>query len=71
MQRTQSQSLGSLCLCGDRAVNTGVVVSVRGRVVDIRFPRRLPELYNRLNAGDDSTIVIEVVTHLNGEGVGG
>ena len=40
--------------------NQGVVVSVRGSVVDIRFEDRLPPIYSMLRAGDDGRIVIEV-----------
>src|SRR5664279_2707885 len=40
--------------------NHGVVVSVRGSVVDIRFDDRLPPIYSVLRAGDDGRIVIEV-----------
>ncbi|HNU75093.1 MAG TPA: hypothetical protein PKM95_09615, partial [Deltaproteobacteria bacterium] len=45
--------------------NTGSVVSVRGSVVDARFPVRLPKIYNVLCAGDSRDIVIEVNTHLS------
>jgi len=51
--------------------NLGTVVSVRGSVIDARFPRRLPALYNLLRTGDDGRIVIEVVTHLDAEVVQG
>ena len=40
--------------------NLGVVVSVRGSVVDIRFDDRLPPVYSVLRAGDQGRIVIEV-----------
>jgi len=42
--------------------NSGVVVSVRGSVVDIRFDHRLPPIYSVLRAGDKGQIVIEVLT---------
>ncbi|SEG88722.1 F-type H+-transporting ATPase subunit beta [Marinobacterium lutimaris] len=41
--------------------NTGVVVSVRGSVVDIRFDRHLPPIYSLLRAGDEQQVVIEVL----------
>ncbi len=41
--------------------NIGVIVSVRGSVVDIRFDRRLPPIYSVLLAGADRQIVIEVL----------
>jgi len=48
--------------------NRGTVVSVRGSVIDVRFPDKLPEIHNQLAAG---TIVIEVLIHLNPEVVRG
>jgi F-type H+/Na+-transporting ATPase subunit beta len=51
--------------------NTGSVVSVRGSVVDARFPVRMPALYNRLVAGERQDIFIEVITHVNEEVVRG
>jgi len=39
----------------------GVVVAVRGSVVDLRFDTRLPAVYSVLHAGLDATIVIEVL----------
>ncbi|MHB8970681.1 MAG: F0F1 ATP synthase subunit beta [Pirellulaceae bacterium] len=41
--------------------NCGVVVSVRGSVVDIRFDKHLPPIYSVLRAGPDRQIVIEVL----------
>ena len=53
------------------APNTGVVVAVRGSVVDIRFESRLPAVYSVLRVGRDAEIVIEVLaqrdpTHVRG-----
>ena len=45
----------------DRRVNAGVVVSVRGSIVDLRFDERLPAIYSVLRAGTDGRIVIEVL----------
>ncbi|MGC9325231.1 MAG: F0F1 ATP synthase subunit beta [Desulfomonilia bacterium] len=45
--------------------NAGTVESVRGSVVDALFPEKLPPIYHVLRAGDDNSIVIEVITHLN------
>jgi F-type H+/Na+-transporting ATPase subunit beta len=44
--------------------NTGTVVSVRGSVVDARFPLKLPDLYNRLIIKAEQEVRIEVLTHL-------
>ncbi|MGC9526237.1 MAG: F0F1 ATP synthase subunit beta [Limnospira sp.] len=49
----------------------GSVVSVRGSIVDVHFPPPIPELYSQLRAGDDEEIVIEVVSHVDGETVRG
>ncbi|MDY6839588.1 MAG: F0F1 ATP synthase subunit beta [Thermodesulfobacteriota bacterium] len=51
--------------------NQGVVISVRGSVVDARFPKKLPFVYSLLEAGDDGRIAIEVQTHLGAEVVRG
>ncbi|MDQ6685350.1 MAG: F0F1 ATP synthase subunit beta, partial [Pseudomonadota bacterium] len=40
----------------------GVVVAVRGSVVDLRFDSGLPAIYSVLHAGPDAKIVIEVLT---------
>lgn len=45
--------------------NLGTVESVRGSVVDVRFPNRLPALDAQLRTGRDENIVIEVAAHLN------
>ncbi|TWT59687.1 F0F1 ATP synthase subunit beta [Rubinisphaera italica] len=42
-------------------LNQGVVVSVRGSVVDVRFEKQLPPIYSVLRAGDQRQIVIEVL----------
>ncbi len=44
----------------------GKVISVRGSVVDVLFPDRVPPLYNKLEAGPERNIIIEVVSHLEG-----
>ncbi len=49
----------------------GKVISVRGSVIDVQFDERLPELYTKLQAGEDGKIIIEVVSHLNTEIVRG
>jgi len=51
--------------------NSGVVVSVRGSVVDIRFEQHLPPIYAVLRAGDGGRIVIEVLAHRDGRHVRG
>ena len=45
--------------------NLGTVVSVRGSIIDVQFPKPIPEIYNQLKAGENGKIIIEVVTHIN------
>jgi len=51
--------------------NQGMVISVRGSVVDAHFPKKPPFVYSLLEAGDDGRIAIEVQTHLGAEVVRG
>ncbi len=50
-------------------LNQGEVVSVRGSVIDARFPKYLPEINNILSVGE--RIMIEVLIHLSPEKVRG
>lgn len=52
-------------------LNKGAVASIRGSVIDARFPRWLPEIHNQLKAGEGGRVVIEVLTHLSSEVVRG
>ncbi len=54
-----------------RPTNSGVVVSVRGSVVDVRFEALLPPVYSVLRAGRDGQIVIEVMAQLDAHRVRG
>ncbi len=51
--------------------NTGTIVSIRGSLVDARFPRRLPAINNVLRAEGLKEILIEVLTHIHSEVVRG
>jgi F-type H+-transporting ATPase subunit beta len=51
--------------------NSGVIISVRSSVVDVRFSKRLPPLYNVLAAGDEENIIIEVINHLDSSTIRG
>ena len=53
------------------APNLGVIVSVRGSVVDVRFQQHLPPIYSVLRAGEKNQIVIEVLAHLDAHRVRG
>ena len=52
------------------APNAGVVASVRGSVVDLRFDRHLPPIYSVLHARDGA-VVIEVLAQLDAHHVRG
>jgi F-type H+-transporting ATPase subunit beta len=43
----------------------GQVARIRGSVVDVCFADRLPSLHHRLEAGEDRSVVLEVVAHLD------
>jgi F-type H+-transporting ATPase subunit beta len=45
--------------------NPGMVVSVRGSVVDVRFDNCLPPIYSLLRAGPEGQIAIEVLSQLD------
>jgi F-type H+-transporting ATPase subunit beta len=49
----------------------GKVIAIRGSVVDVHFPHRLPSLNHRLLAGAEQNVVIEVITHLDTEKIRG
>jgi F-type H+/Na+-transporting ATPase subunit beta len=53
------------------SLNQGVVTAVRGSVVEVRFERRLPDIYSVLRAGVGGHIIIEVITQLDAQHVRG
>jgi len=53
------------------STNRGVIASVRGSVVDIRFHERLPPIYSVLRAGNEGQIVIEVMAQRDARHVRG
>ncbi|EMI47023.1 F0F1 ATP synthase subunit beta [Rhodopirellula sp. SWK7] len=54
-----------------QASNQGVVTSVRGSVVDIRFDQFLPSIHSVLRAGDKEEIVIEILAQRDAHHVRG
>lgn len=56
---------------GSGAGNIGAVVAVRGSVIDVCFPARIPLIHNRLMASDASGVQVEVLAHLDHETVRG
>jgi F-type H+-transporting ATPase subunit beta len=51
--------------------NLGLIVSVRGGVVDVRFHRRLPPIFSVLHAGSEGKIIVEVMAQLDATRVRG
>ncbi len=51
--------------------NSGLIISVRGSVVDIRFDQHLPPIFSVLCAGAERQIVIEVLAQLDTQRVRG
>jgi F-type H+/Na+-transporting ATPase subunit beta len=51
--------------------NTGLIVSIRGSVVDIRFEARLPPIHALLHSGQDGEVAIEVLSQLDAQRVRG
>ena len=51
--------------------NQGVITSVRGSVVDVRFEARLPPIYSLLHTGKDSRVSIEVMMQLDARHIRG
>jgi len=49
----------------------GTVLSVRGSIVDVTFPRSHPGMFNLLLAGEDRSVRIEVLSHLDDRTVRG
>jgi F-type H+-transporting ATPase subunit beta len=49
----------------EQTKDRGAVISVRGGVVDVRFPHGLPSMNHLVVAGDGEAIVLEVALHLN------
>lgn len=54
-----------------RPLNLGMVISVRGSIVDVLFEKHLPPVYTLLRAGRESKIAIEVLTQLDAHRVRG
>jgi F-type H+/Na+-transporting ATPase subunit beta len=51
--------------------NIGVIISIRGSVVDVRFEDHLPSINSLLRAGNERNIVIEVWAQLSANSVRG
>jgi F-type H+-transporting ATPase subunit beta len=51
--------------------NMGIIVSVRGSVVDIRFDAHLPPIYSMLRTGPDKQMIIEVLAQQDAHHVRG
>ena len=49
----------------------GEILSVRGSVVDVAFDGHLPAIYHELRTGENNSVVIEVLSHLDAAAVRG
>lgn len=45
--------------------NTGIILSVRGSVVDVEFKNELPTIYSILHAGEEDEFILEVLSQRN------
>jgi F-type H+-transporting ATPase subunit beta len=50
---------------GSSSANQGVVVAVRGSVIDVQFPGRLPPINTLLRSGPNQEVAIEVLSQLD------
>jgi F-type H+/Na+-transporting ATPase subunit beta len=67
----QSEATSAPVAPTTQLAHSGVVVSVRGSVVDIRFDAELPAIHSVLSAGADGQIIIEVLAHRDASHVRG
>ena len=51
--------------------HAGRVLSVRGSVIDARFSERLPPIHHILKSTRENAVIVEVLTHLDGQTVRG
>jgi F-type H+-transporting ATPase subunit beta len=58
-------------ISGSKDSNSGVIVSIRGSVVDVRFDGRLPSIQSVLRTGPGKKIVIEVLAQRDARHVRG
>jgi F-type H+-transporting ATPase subunit beta len=54
-----------------KPLNHGIVISVRGSIVDVWFEKNLPPIYALLYTGEDKKIAIEVLAQLDNNQVRG
>jgi F-type H+-transporting ATPase subunit beta len=47
------------------SANYGIVMSIRGSVVDVQFANKLPAIYTVLRAGDEEAMVMEVLAQID------
>jgi F-type H+-transporting ATPase subunit beta len=52
---------------GNEQKNRGTVESIRGSVVDVRFPETLPPIRTLLRAGEEGNVALEILFHLEEE----
>jgi F-type H+/Na+-transporting ATPase subunit beta len=52
-------------MTGNQTANLGIVVSVRGSVVDVYFATHLPSIHTLLRAADAGVMIMEVFAQLD------
>ncbi len=62
MQVSNQLAPGKTNSSSEAPASKGVVVAVRGSVVDVRFDDHLPPIHSMLHSGGDGSIVIEVLS---------
>jgi len=67
----RGEATGERLGADESAEHIGSVVSVRGGVIDARFPGRPPPVRRKLLAGEDGRVVLEVVSHIDDRTVRG
>jgi len=55
----------------EKPENIGTIRSIRSSVVDVHFPKKLPPINSRLNAGENGQIAMEVMIHLDSDVIRG
>jgi len=55
----------------DSEVNQGIIVSIRGSVIDAKFPSKIPSIRHELRTGDNGEIRIEVMSQLSSDTIRG
>ncbi len=58
------------CMRGSRPI-PGSLEAVRSSVVDARFEDHIPSIFHLLRAGDEGSVIVEVISHLDARTIRG